>query len=87
MTKCHALPTLLPSQTGGTVQTPQEQATFAPPSEDTQFMAHIREPTEVYAIIDRSLTKQKIILKLKITCLGQQGREVPFSTTTPYQNR
>lgn len=58
-TERHALPTLLSSQTGSTVQTPQETATFAPPSEDTQFMAHISEAMEVYVVIDGSLTKQK----------------------------
>ena len=46
------------------VQKPQEEATFAPPSEDTQFMAHIGEPMEVYGVIDGSLTKQKIIQKI-----------------------
>lgn len=69
-TECHALPTLLPSQASGTVQTLQEKATFAPPSEDTQFMTHIRELTEIHVVIDGSLTK-KIILRLEITCIGQ----------------
>ena len=63
-TECHALPTLLSSPAGGTVQTPQEAATFAPPSEDMQFMAHITAPMEVYGVIDGSLTKQKIIQKI-----------------------